>query len=179
MPVKCEGLQIRQSPKIPGYRLIEHCCYWWWDWITWRVSSDHTCSLWLMGIPVLVKHDLSVNKTLAVIVGSSANSYKIHWQNSCLADALFGTNTCTDWMWYGYNYWSCNIVYRSMGCISTSCKMSGTDGRLSFNDLEDWLFQPYITYRVWTANIWLHSMKCSHFSESAVNREESMMIWYS
>jgi hypothetical protein len=35
-------------------------------------------------------------------------------------------------------------------------KMSGTDCRLSFSDLEVLLLHPYITYTTWMANIEMH-----------------------
>jgi hypothetical protein len=49
------------------------------------------------------------------------------------------------------------MVYRSIGGISMSYKMSGNDGRLSFNDPKDLLFYLYITYRMSTTNILPHS----------------------
>jgi hypothetical protein len=65
------------------------------------------------------------------------------------------------------------MVYRSMRGTCTGCKTFGTDGRLSFNNLKDLLFNSYIMYRMWKTNNPLHSVKDSHFSKSAANRKEN------
>jgi hypothetical protein len=65
-----------------------------------------------------------------------------------------------------------------MGGTCTSCKTFSTDSTLSFSNLKALLFHPYVTYRTWTANIPLHSVKCTHLSHG-VNRKESTTIWHS
>jgi hypothetical protein len=64
------------------------------------------------------------------------------------------------------------LVYRSMGVTCTGRKMSGTDGRLSFNDLKDLLLHLYITYRALTVNIASHSVKYFRLFESGINRKK-------
>jgi hypothetical protein len=64
-------------------------------------------------------------------------------------------------------------AYRSMEVLASAKKTPGTDdGRLSLIDFEVLFFSLYIVYRMWTANIPSHSVKCSRLSESAVNRKE-------
>jgi hypothetical protein len=53
---KTRGL-VGQSPNLPAQRLTENCPCWWWDRIALRLSSYHTCSLWMLMIPVRVKQN--------------------------------------------------------------------------------------------------------------------------
>jgi hypothetical protein len=88
---------------------MENCRCWWWDWIAGAFSCDHTCSLWIRVIPVLDKNGSYQNETFTLNVGCSVDCRKIHWHNSRLAAASCGTNSCTDWRWWGYNCCLCNV----------------------------------------------------------------------
>jgi hypothetical protein len=79
---------------------------------------------------------------------------------------------------------ACNAVLakhcvQKHGVPASAEKTPGTNGRLSLIDFEDLFFRPYIVYRIWTASIPSHSVKCSRLSESTVNRKESKTIWHS
>jgi hypothetical protein len=50
-------------------------------------------------------------------------------------------------------------MYRIVGDTRRSCKTSGSDGRLPFDELEDLFFHPCIRHRTWTANIPSHSLE--------------------
>jgi hypothetical protein len=65
-------------------------------------SSDHTCSLWMLSIPALVKHHSSMHRTFAADVRSSADC----WQNAhhvalTLAQADCGRDTTLVLVTYG------------------------------------------------------------------------------
>lgn len=53
-----------------------------------------------------------------------------------------------------------------------------SDGRLTFNDFEDLLFYPYISYRIWNASISSDSVKYFCLLEFVVSRKE-ITIWQS
>jgi hypothetical protein len=104
--------------------------------------------LQMLMIPVLLKHNSSMNKTFALNIGVSASWCKMHWQNTCPTGVLCDTDSYTVWTWYRYNFCSCNIYSTEPWGKCTTCKTSGSDGRLSFNNSEDL----YIMYRMQTAH---------------------------
>jgi hypothetical protein len=90
-----------------------------------------------MVIPVLEKHDSSVNKTSARNVRPLADCCKIHGQNARLIDASFGiecdSTTAVVLVMYG--------VIKGCGVpVRAATLMSGAGGRLSFSDFKDLLF---------------------------------------
>jgi hypothetical protein len=129
-------------------------------------------------ISALNKHDSSMIKTFSVnVVFDRLFQHPLTECTYCSCSVWY-TNSCTDWIWNGYNCCSCK-VYKSLRDTCTSCKICDTAGRLSFNDLEDLAFLSYVRYRTWTANIPSHSRTCSRLSVSAAHRKEITALWHS
>lgn len=73
-----ENVRVNEaSPEIPACKLVEVYYSWWWFRLNhMRIFINCASSFWVLVIPVVVKHNSSVNTTSAVNAGSSADGAK-------------------------------------------------------------------------------------------------------